>query len=123
MENSLFPIKLGIHIIFALASLLVFGIQFLRYRKKYHLVLAIAIPLTLLPYLAEDNMALFYGVGAVDAIALIGALILAQTVDRDPEEEEAAEEAGASEEKEASDEAPAEEIPAEPDSTQEESEA
>ncbi len=106
MENSLFPIKLGIHIVFALAALLVFGLQFLRYRKKYHLVLAIAIPLSLLPYLAEDNMPLFYAVGVVDALALIGALILAKTVDRDPEAETdaepAAEEAAPEEAAEAS---------------------
>ncbi len=102
MENSLFPIKLGIHIVFALAALLVFGLQFLRYRKKYHLVLAVAIPLTLLPYLAEDNMSLFYAVGVVDALALIGALILAKTVDRDPETETDAEEAASEESAEAS---------------------
>lgn len=102
MENSLFPIKLGIHIVFALAALLVFGLQFLRYRKKYHLVLAVAIPLTLLPYLAEDNMSLFYAVGVVDALALIGALILAKTVDRDPETETDAEEATSEEPAEAS---------------------
>ncbi len=83
MENSLFPIKLGVHIVFALAALLVFGIQFIRFRKKYHLVLAIAIPLTLLPYLAENNMSLFYGVGVFEAAALIASLILAKTVDRD----------------------------------------
>lgn len=102
MENSLFPIKLGIHIVFALAALLVFGLQFLRYRKKYHLVLAVAIPLTLLPYLAEDNMSLFYAVGVVDALALIGALILAKTVDRDPETETDAEAAASEEPAEAS---------------------
>lgn len=102
MENSLFPIKLGIHIVFALAALLVFGLQFLRYRKKYHLVLAVAIPLTLLPYLAEDNMSLFYAVGVVDALALIGALILAKTVDRDPETETDAEAADSEEPAEAS---------------------
>ncbi len=84
MENSLFPIEIGIHIAFALVSLIVFGLQYLRFRKKYHLVLAIAIPLSLLPYLAEDNMTLFYAVGAIDALALIAALVLSKTIDKDP---------------------------------------
>ncbi len=90
MENTLFPVEIGIHIAFALAALVVFGLQYLRFRKKYHLVLAIAIPLSLLPYLAEDNMTLFYAVGAIDALALIAALVLSKTVDKDPESIEAA---------------------------------
>ncbi len=105
MENTLFPIRMEMHIAFALIALLVFGLQFIRTRKKYYLLLAIAIPCSLLPYLWEDNKMFFYWIGIGEAVALIGAFILARTVDRDkeaPEQPEAARE-----------EAPTEEAPAE----------
>ena len=86
MENSLFPIRIGMHIILGLLALLVFGLQFIRYRKSHHLVLAIAFPCTLLPYLS-DSMTLFYGVGVAECIAMILSLVLALTVDkREPAE-------------------------------------
>lgn len=83
MDSTLFPIKPEMHIIFALISLLVFGMQFIRYRKKYHLLLAIGIPCSLLPYLSDNKM-LFYGVGIAEVVLLIAALVLAKTVDREP---------------------------------------
>jgi hypothetical protein len=81
MENSLFPIKFQVHIVLALLALLVFGLQFIRFRKSHHLVLAIAFPCTLLPYLT-DNMTFFYMVGLGEAAALLMALIMAKTVDK-----------------------------------------
>lgn len=85
MESTLFPIKPEVHIVLALVSLLVFGMQFIRLRKKHHLLLAIGIPCSLLPYLS-DNKLLFYGVGVAEVVMLIAALILAKTVDRDKQE-------------------------------------
>lgn len=82
MENSFFPMDMKWHIILALLALLVFGMQFIRYRKSHHLVLAIALPCTLLPYLSE-NQTFFYTVGVFEGVAMILALILSQTVDRD----------------------------------------
>ncbi len=81
--NSLFPIQTGLHVFLALLSILIFGMQFIRYKKKHYLVLAIAFPCTLLPYIAQDNMTLFYGVGVFEFIALLLALILSLTVDKD----------------------------------------
>lgn len=88
MDNSFFPISLTLHIILALLALLVFGMQFIRYRKSHHLVLAIALPCTLLPYLS-DNQTFFYIIGVFEFAALILSAILSHTVDRDPEEETA----------------------------------
>lgn len=82
MDNTFFPMDLKWHIILALLALLVFGMQFIRYRKSHHLVLAIALPCTLLPYLSESQT-FFYTVGVFEGAALILALILSQTVDRD----------------------------------------
>lgn len=94
MDNSFFPISMTMHIFLALLAFLVFGMQFIRFRKSHHLVLAIALPCTLLPYLS-DNQTFFYMVGVFEAVALILAAVLSQTVDRDKEPAaEAAEESG-----------------------------
>ncbi len=82
MENTLFPISMEMHIGFALLALFVFGLQFIRLRKKYYLVLAIAIPCSLLAYVIE-GMTFFYALGIAEGAALLLALILAKTVDRD----------------------------------------
>ncbi len=79
--NALFPIRLGMHIVLGMLALLVFGLQFIRYRKSHHLVLAIALPCTLLPYLV-NSINFFYGIGVAEFAALILSLILSLTVDR-----------------------------------------
>jgi len=86
MDNSLFPIRMGMHIFLGMLALLVFGLQFIRYRKSHHLVLAIALPCTLLPYLT-DNMNFFYGIGVAEFAALILSFILSVTVDRNKNSE------------------------------------
>ncbi len=82
MENQLFPIEMKVHMIFAIVSFLVFGMQFIRYHKKYHLLLAVAVPCSLLPYVIEGT-GFFYAVGIAEMILLVIAFILAKTVDRD----------------------------------------
>lgn len=84
VDNSLFPIGMGMHIFLGMLALLVFGLQFIRYRKIHYLILAIALPCTLLPYLV-NSMDFFYGLGVVEFLAVISAGILAITVDREKE--------------------------------------
>ena len=86
MSNSYFPIRLGVHLLLALLALLVFGMQFIRFRKSHYLVLAIALPCTLLPYLS-DSTPFFYTVGVAEFVALIASFILSNTVDRDKSEQ------------------------------------
>lgn len=81
--NALFPIQLNLHVILALLAILVFGMQFIRFRKKHHFIMAIAFPCTLLPYLAPDNTTLFYGVGIFELIAFLLSFILSVTVDKE----------------------------------------
>lgn len=88
MDRTLFPISPEMHIVLVIVAFTVFGLQFIRLRKKYQLLLAIAMPCTLLPY-AIDNRTFFYVLGLLEAVALIAALILAKTVDRDPAEDKA----------------------------------
>lgn len=84
MDNSYFPIRIELHIVLALLAFLVFGLQFIRYRKSHHLVLAIALPCTLLPYLSQSRI-LFYAVGIGELAALAASAILARTVDKEKE--------------------------------------
>ena len=81
--NSLFPIEMKFHVFLALLAILVFGIQFVRYRKSHYLLLAIAFPCTLLPYLDQSNLSLFYGVGVFEFIAFAISAILSVTIDKD----------------------------------------
>lgn len=81
--NSLFPIQMEFHVFLALLAIVVFGIQFVRYRKLHYLLLAIAFPCTLLPYLDQSNMSLFYGVGVFEFIVFIISAVLSVTVDKD----------------------------------------
>lgn len=85
MNNSYFPIRLGVHLLLALLALLVFGMQFIRFRKSHHLILAIALPCTLLPYLS-DSTTFFYTVGVAEFVAIIASFILSNTIDRDKPE-------------------------------------
>lgn len=82
MENQLFPIRPEVHIIFAIAAFFIFGMQFIRLRKKFYLVLAIAVPCSLLPYVIEGT-GFFYGIGVAEAIALVAAFVMSKTIDRD----------------------------------------
>ena len=85
MDNTFFPVSIKWHIILALLALLVFGAQFIRYRKSHHLILAVALPCTLLPYLS-DSQTFFYTIGVFEGVALLTAFLLSRTVDRDKED-------------------------------------
>lgn len=86
MENLLFPVHPVMHISLAILAFFVFGMQFIRLRKKYHLLLAIAIPCSLLPYVVEGRT-FFYTMGVIEIAVLLVALVLAKTVDRDKKSE------------------------------------
>ena len=76
MESTLFPISMEKHIIFCVIAALFFLLQFIRTKQWYQLVMAIAVPLSLLIYIDEENTALFYAVGILEAVLLCGALVL-----------------------------------------------
>ena len=86
MTNSFLP-NISIQIILSLLGFLVFRLQFIRYRKSQHLILAIASPCILLLYL-WDNPVFFYSLGVAEATAFILAMIFAGTIDRDKKSEQ-----------------------------------
>lgn len=76
LESTLFPISMEKHIIFCIVAAIFFILQFVRTKQWYQLVMAAAIPLSLLIYIDEENMTLFYGVGILEAVLLCAALVL-----------------------------------------------
>ena len=75
LDPTLFPIAMDKHIIFAVASSLFFLLQFIRTRKLYQLIMAVAIPASLLIYLAPENTTFFYGVGIAEAVLMLLAFV------------------------------------------------
>ncbi len=74
MQPTLFPFPFEAHLIFAILALVFFVFQFAREKKPYQMILAIAIPFSLILSIS-DNRTLFYIVGIVEAILLLAALI------------------------------------------------
>ena len=76
MEKTLFPITMEKHIVFCAIAAVFFLLQFIRTKRIYQLILAIAVPVSLLIYIAPENETLFYGVGIAEAVLLVLAFIL-----------------------------------------------
>lgn len=76
METTLFTIGLEKHIIFSSVACLFFLAQFLRTKRWYQLILAAAVPASLLVYFQPENKTLFYGVGIAEAVLLVLAFVV-----------------------------------------------
>ena len=76
MEKTLFPITMEKHIVFCAVAAVFFLLQFIRTKRIYQLILAIAVPVSLLIYIAPENETLFYGVGIAEAVLLVLAFVL-----------------------------------------------
>ena len=76
MNKTLFPITMEKHMIFCAVATVFFLLQFIRTKRIYQLILAIAVPLSLVVYAAPENTTVFYGVGIAEAVLLALAFIL-----------------------------------------------
>lgn len=76
MELNVFPIELKKHIFFCVVASIFFLLQFIRTKHWYQLVMAAAVPLSLLIYIDPDNNYIFYGVGVLEGVLLLLALVL-----------------------------------------------
>lgn len=76
MDPNMFPITQDKHIIFVIIATVLFLLQFIRTKRWYQLIMAIAIPASLLIYVQPDNKTMYYGVGILEAVLLLLALIL-----------------------------------------------
>ena len=72
---TIFPFPFTFHLVFAVISFIFFIVSFFRYRKPYQLLFAVGIPLSLLLWLAENNRNMYYGIGILELIIMLLALI------------------------------------------------
>ena len=93
LTTNPFTISPEKHVIFCIIGVLFFTAQFLRTKQWYQLVMAIAIPLTLLIYLNPENDTLFYGIGILEVCLLVLAFVLNIVQSRRAAKEKAAKEA------------------------------
>ncbi|MDR0918063.1 MAG: hypothetical protein LBM93_02260 [Oscillospiraceae bacterium] len=70
MNNAVFPFSFTTHLIFAIFCAIFFMAQYARLKYKYHIIMAFAIPLSLLVYIAE-NKVFFYAIGITELVLLI----------------------------------------------------
>ena len=75
-NNNIFPLPFTAHLVFSCIAFLFFIIQFARVKHKHQLIMAVAVPATLLLYV-NSNKTWFYIIGFGELILLIAALITA----------------------------------------------
>lgn len=75
-QPGLFPFPFDMHVIFSCIALVFMAFQFFRERKPYQLIMAVAIPFSLVIWLSESRT-LFFAVGIVEGILLLAAFITA----------------------------------------------
>lgn len=73
-QTSLFPFPFSLHLVFCCISLVFFVFRFIKEKSPYQIIMAVAIPFSLIIWLSE-NKTLFYMVGIVEAVLLISAFV------------------------------------------------
>lgn len=75
IQPNLFPFPFQHHLIFCCIAMVFFAYLYVKYKKPHQLVMAIAIPLTLVLWISESRM-LFYAIGIIEVLMLITAFVL-----------------------------------------------
>ena len=98
-QYNLFPIGVTRHVIFSVVVGIFFLLQFLRTKRWHQLILAFAVPFSLIVYIDSENQTLFHFVGVAEAVMLAAALVVSIVQGRKlAKEAKAAEEAKQAEE-------------------------
>ena len=74
MKTTVFPLPFQSHLIFCVIATIFFVIQFIRLRRAYQLIFAVAVPATLLLYI-NDSQTWFYGIGIFELVMLLLAVV------------------------------------------------
>lgn len=74
MSNNIFPLPFTVHLIFSCVAFLFFIFQYTRVKRKYQLIMAVTVPLTLLLYV-NTGKTWFYTIGIAEFVLLIAALV------------------------------------------------
>ena len=85
---TLFPFPFPFHLTFAVIGFIFFGLSFIRFKRPYQLLFAIGIPLSLLLWVADGSRNLYYGIGLMELVIILAALIT--SIVMKPKEDEAA---------------------------------
>jgi DNA anti-recombination protein RmuC len=75
-ETTLFPIGSTRHTVFCVIVSIFFVLQFLRTKRWYQLIMAVAVAFSMIVYIAPENKTLFYTVGIIELILLLAALVV-----------------------------------------------
>lgn len=94
IENpTLFPFPFNMHLIFACLATVFFVYRFATQKLPYQLIMAIAIPASLLIWVSESRT-LFYTVGIIELVLILAALVTSfifkpkEIVDDDEEDDD-----------------------------------
>ena len=71
---TLFPFPVSLYLIFCIVATVFFVFRFVKDKSPYQLIMAVAIPLSLLIGYS-DSKTVFYVVGAVEAVLLLTAFV------------------------------------------------
>lgn len=76
MENpSFFPFPFPLHLIFAIIATAFLIFRFVTNKKPFQLIMAVAIPLSLILWTSTANKTLYYIVGLIELILIIAAFV------------------------------------------------
>lgn len=76
MDATTFPLPLPYHVVLCVLGCVFFFVQFIRLKKPYQLMMAIAMPASLLIYIQPENKILFYVVGLLIGLDMLLAVII-----------------------------------------------
>lgn len=76
MDATTFPLPLPYHIVLCVLGCVFFLAQFIRLKKPYQLMMAAAMPASLLIYIQPENNTLFYTVGLLIGLDMLLALVI-----------------------------------------------
>ena len=90
-DPSLFPFPFNMHLIFVCIGTIFFVYRFLTQKRPFQLIMAIALPLSLLLHLSESKI-LFYGIAIAEAVLILAAAVTSMIFKAPYDEEDAEEE-------------------------------
>lgn len=73
-KPTLFPFPFKMHLIFGIFGAVFFAYRFFTQKRPFQLIMAVAIPLSLIVWLSESKT-LFYGLGIAEAVLILAAAV------------------------------------------------
>ncbi|MDE5946798.1 MAG: hypothetical protein K2G63_05815 [Oscillospiraceae bacterium] len=74
LQPNLFPFPFPHHLVFCCIAMIFFGYLYMKYKKPHQLIMAIAIPFSLIVWISESRT-LFYAMGLIEVVLIIFAIV------------------------------------------------